>query len=110
MLNEQSVTAPGGGGGIANLSGSQAALSDALVCGNVPDQLFGQSDDNGGSVIADECPPDRPADLDGDSAVTTSDLPALLATWGTDAADPTGDGNTDTQDLLALLAGWGVCP
>ena len=53
-----------------------------------------------------------PADLDGDGAVGTSDLLALLGVWGTHDtdADVNGDGIVDTADLLALLGDWGACP
>jgi len=58
--------------------------------------------------------PDCPEDLVGDDgAVTTEDLLALLAAWGTDGAgsdlaEPFDV--VDTSDLLALLAAWGPCP
>ncbi|MHC4429763.1 MAG: hypothetical protein ACYS0D_14350, partial [Planctomycetota bacterium] len=55
---------------------------------------------------------DCPADLDGDGAVSTSDLLALLAAWGPCAGCPEdldGDGNVSTADLLTLLGEWGPC-
>jgi hypothetical protein len=93
--------APGGGGGIANVSGSQATLTDTLVCGNVPDQIFGQYVDNGGNVIADDCPADCPWDLDGSGDVGVNDFLAMLANWGNPY---------NVNDFLALLADWGPCP
>jgi hypothetical protein len=62
-------------------------------------------DAGGGS---DPCP----ADIDGDSFVTASDLSLLLATWGdpSGGADINGDGFVDAADLSLLLAAWGQCP
>lgn len=52
-----------------------------------------------------------PADLDGDGAVGSSDLAALLGSWGSD--NPTADLNADSavnaSDLASLLGSWGVC-
>ena len=103
---------PAGGGGIANVSGSQADVSNTMLCGNVPEQIHGNWDDLGGNELAERCAEDCPADLDGDGGVAVGDLLALLAAWGT--ADPSSDidgsGVVDTVDLLALLAAWGACP
>jgi hypothetical protein len=66
------------------------------------------SQDINGNGIPDEC--ECPADLDGDSLVSTTDLLVLLAGWGGPGGDINGNGITDTQDLLALLAAWGPCP
>lgn len=49
------------------------------------------------------------ADLDGDDAVSSTDLRQLLGGWGGAATDITGDGVTDIEDLLLLLALWGAC-
>lgn len=52
-----------------------------------------------------------PADLDGDSTVSTSDLLELFAQWGTaGSADLDESGVVDTSDLLELFANWGPCP
>ena len=54
-----------------------------------------------------------PADLDGDRVVSTTDLFALLAAWGSDPGGPPdldGDGTVGTTDLHELLANWGPCP
>lgn len=49
-------------------------------------------------------------DLDDDNNVSTSDLLALFAQWGTDGpADFDGDGTVGTSDLLILFANWGPC-
>lgn len=52
-----------------------------------------------------------PGDLDGDGAVTVSDLLILLADWGPCVdcpADLDGNGTVDVADLLTLLAAWGA--
>jgi len=50
------------------------------------------------------------ADLDGDGAVGSLDLAALLAGWGLPGdTDLNGDGDTDSADLAIVLAAWGVC-
>ncbi len=53
------------GGGMYNHdnSGSNPTLTNTIVCGNTPDQIYGGWTDNGGNTVADECPPD---DDDGD--------------------------------------------
>jgi hypothetical protein len=50
-----------------------------------------------------------PADLDGDGAVSASDLSALLGSWGSAGGDIDGDGTTSASDLSALLGAWGAC-
>jgi len=60
--------------------------------------------------VPDEC--GCVADLDGDGAVTSSDLGVLLSAWGTCggcAADLTGDGQVLSDDLGILLSAWGGC-
>ncbi len=54
-----------------------------------------------------------PADLDGDGAVGSPDLIALLGAWGKNPGHPAdfdGDNIVGTTDLLALLGAWGPCP
>lgn len=49
-------------------------------------------------------------DLNGDNAVGSDDLAALLAQWGgSGSADFDGNGVVDAGDLAILLATWGVC-
>ncbi|MBL9141230.1 MAG: CHRD domain-containing protein [Phycisphaerae bacterium] len=57
-------------------------------------------------------PPECPADLDGDGAVSGADLGMLLGAWGTadPAADLDGDGNVGGADLGMMLSAWGPCP
>ena len=57
----------------------------------------------------------RPADIDGDGAVTFNDLLRILDAWG--PCPPEGDcpadldfsGEVDFNDLLAVLDAWGPC-
>ncbi len=62
-----------------------------------------------GAVMLD--PNFCPADLDGDGAVTSSDLAIILGSWNTD--DPTADINLDgtvnSSDLATVLGSWGPC-
>jgi hypothetical protein len=71
-----------------------------------------QASSAGSGVLAVSCGVDCPWDLDGSGSVSTSDLLALLAVWGSDPGGPPdfdGDGNVGTSDLLALLGNWGAC-
>ncbi len=98
------------GGGMYN-DNSNPSLTDTTVCGNTPDQIYGGWTDNGGNIVADECPIDCP-DLDGDGEVKVSDLLILLAAWGPCdgcAADLDGDGEVKVADLLILIGAWGPC-
>ncbi|HIN09115.1 MAG TPA: sugar dehydrogenase [Phycisphaerales bacterium] len=54
-----------------------------------------------------------PADINGDGTVSTTDLLAIIADWGSCSGCPTdlnGDGTVSTTDLLAVIAAWGACP
>lgn len=52
-----------------------------------------------------------PWDLNGDGSISTLDLLALFAQWGTaGSADFDGSGVVGTSDLLILFANWGPCP
>jgi hypothetical protein len=59
-------------------------------------------------------PPPCSADVDGDLAVTISDLLELLAAWGfcpaPCPADVDESGFVNVTDLLNLLSAWGQCP
>ena len=101
-----------GYGGISMASQAVVSLTDTTVCGNSsPGQINGNWTDNGGNVVADECPPDCLGDLDGDGVVGGGDLGLLLAAWGTDdpEADLNGDGTVSGADLGLLLSYWGGC-
>jgi parallel beta-helix repeat protein len=52
------------GGGMYNWCGNPT-LTDTVVCGNTPDQIYNTWTDNGGNLVADECPDADDADGDG---------------------------------------------
>ncbi|MEY3143158.1 MAG: hypothetical protein RLY21_1651 [Planctomycetota bacterium] len=56
-----------------------------------------------------EAPP-CPADVNGDGSVDSSDLAALLGSWGGAKNDIDGDGVVGSSDLAAVLSSWGACP
>jgi predicted outer membrane repeat protein len=89
-------------------------LTDTTVCGNLPDQIYGNLTDNGGNIIRNECPIDCP-DINGDGYVNVSDLLIIIDQWGvTDSpnnspADLNFDGIVDVVDLLIVIDNWGAC-
>ena len=98
--------------GVSFAGSVQLSLADTMVCGNTtPGQINDGWVDNGGNVIADVCPPDCPADINGDGVVDGADLSTLLGAWGESGgpADIDGSGVVDGADLAALLGEWGVC-
>ena len=102
--------------GIALHEETNVALTDTRVCANEAEQIGGPWVDNGGNVIAADCPAWCAEDLDGNGVVDGADLAALLTDWGSSGGTficlPT-DLNRDSvvggQDLTLLLARWGVC-
>lgn len=55
-------------------------------------------------------PPSCPADLDADGQVSSTDLAALLGSWGsTGPADLDNSGGVNAADLAAMLGAWGPC-
>lgn len=74
----------------------------------------GTSLDENGDGIPDECEPDCPGDLSGDSAINLEDLAILLSHYGTTSGaayqdgDLDGDGDIDLADLSSLLAVYGT--
>lgn len=112
-------SAGGLGGGILS-DNTDLLLTNTTVCGNTPDQIYGDPwTDNGGNLIADECPPCVAADFDYDGTVGAADLAELLGSWGPcpDPCNPFAtcpadlDGNCDVGpfDLALLLGSWGPC-
>ena len=98
------------GGGMYNYN-SSPTLTDTVVCGNTPDQIYGDWTDNGGNWVEDECPIDCPADINGDGYVDVSDLLAIIDQWGltNSPADVNDDGIVDVSDILIVIGNWGVC-
>ena len=77
----------------------------------VPDRLEIVADaslDVDGNGTLDSCAAGNPADLDGDGAVSGSDLGILLANFGGPGpqGDINADGTVDGTDLGALLGAW----
>ena len=73
------------------------------------------SNDCNQNLVPDDC--ERGAacgrctgDLDGDGAVSASDIAVLLSGWGTPAGDLNGDRETNAADIAILLSAWGPCP
>ena len=102
------------GGGL-DCEGSAATwLTDSLLCGNAPDQLWGEHVDGGGNTIAETCGPYCPADINDDGTIDVTDILAVIAAWGscTDTTCPEdvdGSGTVDVTDILLVIAGWGPC-
>jgi hypothetical protein len=106
----------GGIGGVFVHADATATIGDTTVCGSIgykgnTTQISGDYTDLGGNTVAEECPEECTADLDGDGVVSVDDLLALLAAYQTNAGgDCDGDGDTDVDDLLLLISAWGACP
>jgi parallel beta-helix repeat protein len=98
-----------GGGGIYNWNDPNTTIIDTLVCGNTPDQIYGDWTDNGGNTIADVCP--VCPDINGDGYVNVNDLLIVIGYWGTidSPADVNEDGIVDVSDLLMVIGNWGPC-
>jgi hypothetical protein len=96
------------GGGMLNAY-SNPTLTGTTVCGNTPDQIYGDWTDNGGNWVADVC--ECLADINGDGYVNVSDLLAIIDQWGltNSPADVTQDGIVDVSDLLIVVGNWGPC-
>jgi hypothetical protein len=76
----------------------------------------GLAKDANGNGVIDQCETEDSAcvaDLDGDSAVGSTDLAILLDAWSSPKPDPAadlnGNGVIDGADLSLLLQRWGQC-
>jgi hypothetical protein len=89
---------------------ANTTIIDTLVCGNTPDQVYGEYIDGGENTITDECPLGCP-DINGDGNVDVSDLLIVIAYWGSpdSPADINQDGIVDVTDLLIVVGSWGPC-
>ena len=91
------------GGGIL-LQGT-TILTGSLACGNIPSQIIGSWNDNGGNTVEDKCP-ECLGDATGDGSVDVNDVLYLISAW--DTADPNADfdedGLVDADDVLILLS------
>jgi len=92
------------GGGMFNDNIYNPTLTDTTVCGNTPDQIYGDWNDNGGNTIVD-------GDINGDGFVDVSDLLVIIDQWGltNSPADINQDGIVDVSDLLIVVGNWGPC-
>ncbi|MCP4480425.1 MAG: hypothetical protein GY818_20265 [Planctomycetaceae bacterium] len=100
----------GNGGGIyTEQPAGGPTLRNTHVCGNSPDQIFGNWRDEGGNTVYQASP-----DLNGDGLVNGEDLGLLLVDWGEEgdclAADLNGDQVVNGADFGLLLAAWGDYP
>jgi predicted outer membrane repeat protein len=115
------------GGAVANMGTDAPEVLQSVFCGNVPDALVGDWNDNGGNCESDYCDDtdgDGQADacgddtacigdLNGNGSVDGADLGIFLASFGATNpgdSDLDGDGDADGGDLGLLLASWGACP
>ena len=100
-----------GGGIYSTSSTSDTRMSDTIVCGNTPDQIFGIWHDDGGNSVTEECALDCPADFNSDGIVDSADLGLLLSGWDTTESkyDIDGDGVVGGGDIGMLLVTWGAC-
>jgi hypothetical protein len=98
------------GCGIFNNNTCSSSLTDTTVCGNTHDQIWGYWTDNGGNVVADECPLDCP-DINGDGYVDVDDLLWVIANFGKNggSGDLNYDGIVDVSDILIVIGNWGEC-
>ncbi len=100
------------GGGVSCDTGSNATISNTTVCGNSPNQIYGQHSDEGGNSIDAVCEVPCDADTSGDGSVDGTDLTMIISLWGLEMppADIDGNGLVGVGDLLILLENWGPCP
>lgn len=98
------------GGGIYSTTISNPPISGTTVCENIPVQIYGNWNDEGGNAVVDVCPADCIGDATGDGQVDVNDVLYLLSAWGTD--DPNADfdnnGSVDVDDILELLSQYGT--
>lgn len=98
---KNNVAGSGNGGGIWCYYQSLPVISSTALCGNTPDQINGTWNDNGGNMIAEECPVDCVGDINNDGNVDVTDLLTVIAEW---------NAPYDVNDILAVIKHWGPCP
>ena len=99
------------GGGMVIDLGAPTHLFSSVLCGNTPEAIEGDWNDEGQNMISENCS-SSPADLNGDGVVDSIDLGLFLASWGTCSApcpaDFDGNGVVNGFDLGMLISAWGV--
>ena len=105
------------GGGMYSNPTSTPTLTNTILCGNTPEQVFGAFTDNGGNCEQEFCVDceltDCPTDLNGDGVTNGADLGLFFVAWGPCEAceeDFNADGVVNGQDLGLLFVAWGACP
>jgi hypothetical protein len=100
-----------GAGGLVVSGRMQSCIVDAgtVLCDNLPRNVQGAFFIAGNPTICDCL-----ADLNGDGAVSSSDLVLLMNAWGPTPPSGVGDVDHDGQvngvDLSIMVGGWGACP
>ena len=87
------------GGGLRSGGNCNFSLNDSIVCGNDPDQIYGDWTDNGGNTVADECSISEGACCVGSSCSVETEADCVSA-GGTYQGD-----NSDCSDGLC----YGAC-
>jgi CxxC motif-containing protein (DUF1111 family)/subtilisin-like proprotein convertase family protein len=103
---EQNLAGTQGGGLFVQNPPIPAGISGSRICANLPDNVVGPIDDQGGNEFCG-CT----GDLNNDGVVSGADLGALLGAWGPGSGpnDLNDDGVVNGADLGALLGAWGPC-
>ena len=94
---------------------ASSTLTNTVVCGNTPGQVYGGSSNTTDTSCISEICIDCEAcggDFNGDFEVDGADLSILMVAWGECercSADLNGNGTVDIEDLGLLMAAWGRC-
>ena len=113
-----------GGGGVSTGGSVGCNFLDTTICGNIPNQINGIWNDEGGNTVATICPVAGACCTNDNCLVSEQEnCLAFFGEWqgeGTTCEDNpcptscfgdiTGDGQVNVSDLLAIIAVWGVCP
>lgn len=121
---KQNSAGSNGGGGVASILSQATNLKDAQVCGNLPDQIKGNWQDDGGNSIEDLCGWEAdaaPCCVATGCALLSEDVCNQLGgMWlSPDSScadcpdicleDVNADGTVDVADLLVVFSAWGPC-
>ena len=116
LVTPNSLSHAGGGGLAAFIDQPNYEVTmyvqDSQVCGNTPDQVYGEYQDGGENTINDECIPSCPSDINGDGYVNVTDILTVIDVWGCQDCsdvDVNLDGIINLNDLLTVFNAWGAC-